>query len=238
MPRGRQLEAGDHPQHGRLARAGRAEHREELAVGDLQVDTVDRGDGGFPGNTLRRPVSRMAAPCPRDSRRSIRDHILLGTGSGNKTYGPISRPFCDLSGPRWGRRGEGEVRVPWAPRPRSARPSARVAAAVFSPLEAGRAARPPSPAAYRRHPRSACCPTTAQLPSELELAERLGVSTVTVREALTSLREQGLVRTRRGRGGGSFVTAPDDAASSVLRARLRATSLPASCATSPTTTPR
>lgn len=64
-------------------------------------------------------------------------------------------------------------------------------------------------------------PDAEQLPSESDLAERFGVSTVTVREALTSLREQRLVRTRRGRGGGSFVCAPDDAATSVLRARLR-----------------
>jgi hypothetical protein len=41
--RGRALEAGDHPQDGRLARAGRAEHREELTVGDVQVHS---GHGG------------------------------------------------------------------------------------------------------------------------------------------------------------------------------------------------
>jgi DNA-binding transcriptional MocR family regulator len=38
-----------------------------------------------------------------------------------------------------------------------------------------------------------------QLPSEVELATQFGVSTVTIREALASLREQGLVETRRGR---------------------------------------
>ncbi len=59
-----------------------------------------------------------------------------------------------------------------------------------------------------------------QLPSEADLAVRLGVAPVTVREALTSLREQGLVRTRRGRGGGSFVCAPADPASAVVRVRL------------------
>ncbi len=48
-----------------------------------------------------------------------------------------------------------------------------------------------------------------QLPSEAELAAQLGVSTVTLREALMALRQQGLVETRRGRGGGSFVRAPD-----------------------------
>lgn len=64
-----------------------------------------------------------------------------------------------------------------------------------------------------------------QLPSETALAEQLGVSTVTVREALTVLRQRGLVETRRGRAGGSFVRAPDDAAVAVLRTRVRELSL-------------
>ncbi|WP_460444723.1 GntR family transcriptional regulator, partial [Angustibacter aerolatus] len=101
------------------------------------------------------------------------------------------------------------------------RPSPRVRAAVFSPLDGASRS-----AAVTRRLTDAIAlgmlPDDAQLPSEVELAERLGVSTVTVREALTALREQGLVRTRRGRGGGSFVTAPDEAASAVLHARLRA----------------
>lgn len=62
-----------------------------------------------------------------------------------------------------------------------------------------------------------------QLPSEAELATQFGVATVTVREALVSLREQGLVETRRGRGGGSFVRAPRTPYS--WRSRLRAVSL-------------
>lgn len=49
-----------------------------------------------------------------------------------------------------------------------------------------------------------------RLPSETTLAHELGVSTVTLREALTSLREQGLIVTRRGRGGGTIVRAPAD----------------------------
>jgi DNA-binding FadR family transcriptional regulator len=61
-----------------------------------------------------------------------------------------------------------------------------------------------------------------QLPSESDLAARFGVAVVTVREALTQLRGQGLVRTRRGRGGGSFICAPGDQAASVLRAQLAA----------------
>ncbi|MER8234279.1 GntR family transcriptional regulator [Streptomyces sp. NPDC094049] len=59
-----------------------------------------------------------------------------------------------------------------------------------------------------------------QLPGETELAGQLGVSTVTLREALMALRQQGLVTTRRGRGGGSFVTLPDDPPRERLRARL------------------
>ncbi|MFD7708756.1 FadR/GntR family transcriptional regulator [Streptomyces sp. NPDC059785] len=59
-----------------------------------------------------------------------------------------------------------------------------------------------------------------QLPGESELAGRLGVSTVTLREALMALRQQGLVTTRRGRGGGSFVSVPDVPGEERLRARL------------------
>ncbi|MET9954267.1 GntR family transcriptional regulator [Streptomyces sp. NPDC006339] len=59
-----------------------------------------------------------------------------------------------------------------------------------------------------------------QLPGETELAAQLGVSTVTLREALMALRQQGLVTTRRGRGGGSFVTVPEGPAEDRLRARL------------------
>ncbi|MFD7446546.1 FadR/GntR family transcriptional regulator [Streptomyces sp. NPDC059909] len=59
-----------------------------------------------------------------------------------------------------------------------------------------------------------------QLPGETDLAAQLGVSTVTLREALMALRQQGLVTTRRGRGGGTFVTLPDGPTEERLRARL------------------
>lgn len=59
-----------------------------------------------------------------------------------------------------------------------------------------------------------------QLPSEAELAARLGVATVTLREALVGLRRRGVVQTRRGRGGGSFVRAPRGGARAVLLERL------------------
>lgn len=45
-----------------------------------------------------------------------------------------------------------------------------------------------------------------RLPSETELSTLLGVSVVTVREALGGLRHRGLIETKRGRNGGSFVS--------------------------------
>lgn len=64
-----------------------------------------------------------------------------------------------------------------------------------------------------------------QLPSEAELAGQFGVATVTVREALVALRQQGLVATRRGRGGGSFVIAPGEGEPASWQQRLRRVSL-------------
>jgi len=62
-----------------------------------------------------------------------------------------------------------------------------------------------------------------RLPSEADLARTMGVSPVTVREALLGLRSRGLVVTRRGRHGGSFVS---DTADPLVFARdaLRASS--------------
>ncbi|HEX8006704.1 MAG TPA: GntR family transcriptional regulator, partial [Trebonia sp.] len=62
-----------------------------------------------------------------------------------------------------------------------------------------------------------------RLPPEAKLAEQFGVSTVTLREALAVLRGQRLVTTKRGRGGGTFVSAPD--LDSGLRRRLRELSI-------------
>lgn len=44
-----------------------------------------------------------------------------------------------------------------------------------------------------------------QLPPERELADTFGVSRVTLREALKALKTAGLLESRRGRGGGTFV---------------------------------
>ena len=64
-----------------------------------------------------------------------------------------------------------------------------------------------------------------QLPSEAELAESLGVAPVTARESLQTLRELGLLTTKRGRRGGSFVCAPADPDPALARTRLADLSL-------------
>jgi len=50
-----------------------------------------------------------------------------------------------------------------------------------------------------------------RLPPERELSSTFGVSRVTLREAIKALRDGGLVESRRGRGGGTFVVSPKDA---------------------------
>lgn len=59
-----------------------------------------------------------------------------------------------------------------------------------------------------------------RLPRESELAQLLGVATVTAREALGNLRAQGLVTTVRGRHGGSYVTRPASIDDTNLNHRL------------------
>jgi DNA-binding FadR family transcriptional regulator len=61
-----------------------------------------------------------------------------------------------------------------------------------------------------------------RLPSESELGRQLGVAPVTAREALEALREKGLIHTKRGREGGSFVTYSASSRDRVLSDRLRA----------------
>lgn len=59
-----------------------------------------------------------------------------------------------------------------------------------------------------------------RLPSEAELAKLFGVAPVTAREALERLRTRGLVETRRGRDGGSFITGVEAPNLDGLRHRL------------------
>jgi len=51
-----------------------------------------------------------------------------------------------------------------------------------------------------------------RLPAETDLAQSFGVAPATAREALLGLRERGLITTRRGRNGGSFVADSADPA--------------------------
>ncbi|MCX4879609.1 MULTISPECIES: FadR/GntR family transcriptional regulator [unclassified Streptomyces] len=64
-------------------------------------------------------------------------------------------------------------------------------------------------------------PGGERLPAERELAERLGISRVTLREVLKVLQDQGLVESRRGRYGGTFVLPrPDAGGEDELRRRV------------------
>src|SRR5258705_2656659 len=47
-----------------------------------------------------------------------------------------------------------------------------------------------------------------KLPSEVEIANALRVSRMTLRQALSPIEAKGLIDRRRGRFGGNFVTAP------------------------------
>jgi GntR family transcriptional regulator, transcriptional repressor for pyruvate dehydrogenase complex len=59
-----------------------------------------------------------------------------------------------------------------------------------------------------------------RLPPEADLAGQLGVATVTLREALATLRDRGLLETRRGRHGGTFVRTSRAQATRLLIGRL------------------
>lgn len=60
-----------------------------------------------------------------------------------------------------------------------------------------------------------------KLPSEADLTDRFGVSLLTVREALNQLRAEGLVETRRGRTGGTYIIKLPLASTAQGQERLR-----------------
>lgn len=64
-----------------------------------------------------------------------------------------------------------------------------------------------------------------RLPAESELSEMFGVAGATLREALAALRDQGVVETRRGRNGGTFVLKSPATHAEQLRQYLRGTSI-------------
>ena len=103
--------------------------------------------------------------------------------------------------------------------PHDSSPRQRLLAAVFAPLgEGGRAQR-----VEDRIVEGITAGVLAdgdRLPSEAELASSMGVATVTAREALVGLRSRGLVSTRRGRDGGTFITVPMGRRGELVRHRL------------------
>jgi DNA-binding FadR family transcriptional regulator len=64
-----------------------------------------------------------------------------------------------------------------------------------------------------------------RLPPEAALANMFGVGGATLREALAELREQGVVETRRGRSGGTFVVNQPPAKTDSIRAWFLSTSI-------------
>ena len=99
------------------------------------------------------------------------------------------------------------------------RSGGRAHSAIFAPLsDVGRAGQVEQRLAEAI--RSGVLVEGERLPSEPELAGMLRVAVVTVREALTALRAQGLVTTTRGRGGGTFVAAGATADEEALAERL------------------
>jgi DNA-binding FadR family transcriptional regulator len=103
--------------------------------------------------------------------------------------------------------------------PMDSPPRQRLLAAVFAPLgEGGKAQR-----VEDRIVEGIAAGVLAdgdRLPSEAELASSMGVATVTAREALVGLRSRGLVATRRGRDGGTFITVPTGRRAELVRGRL------------------
>jgi DNA-binding FadR family transcriptional regulator len=66
-----------------------------------------------------------------------------------------------------------------------------------------------------------------RLPAEIELASQFGVAVATLRKALASLRAQGIVETRRGRNGGTFVVKAPFPSDDSLRSALAHSSVTA-----------
>jgi GntR family transcriptional repressor for pyruvate dehydrogenase complex len=64
-----------------------------------------------------------------------------------------------------------------------------------------------------------------RLPTEIELAQQFGVAVATLRKALVVLRDRGLVETRRGRSGGTFVVHAPFPAETEARRQIARTSL-------------
>ena len=74
------LEAGRQPQRGRLARAGRTEHADRLAVADVEVERRERGDVAV---ALGRRRRTSAAPRVAHSARANRSRVASSSRRGH-----------------------------------------------------------------------------------------------------------------------------------------------------------
>ncbi|MEO5319944.1 FCD domain-containing protein [Arthrobacter sp. CC3] len=63
-----------------------------------------------------------------------------------------------------------------------------------------------------------------RLPRESVFSTELGISSITLRQALNTLRMKGVITTSRGRSGGSFVRSPKEPSAEDIRQKLRLTS--------------
>ncbi|MBV9915330.1 MAG: FadR family transcriptional regulator [Solirubrobacterales bacterium] len=116
------------------------------------------------------------------------------------------------------RRHVGRADPPRRPPPRPARPRAAV---TFAPIRQLRAHEYVAEQIRRHIALRLICPGES-LPSERKLATIFGVGRETIQHALRQLGEDGLLFARRGRRGGTFVSAPaeDIAAMDELMTRL------------------
>ncbi|MFN2452468.1 MAG: FadR/GntR family transcriptional regulator [Candidatus Dormibacteria bacterium] len=113
-----------------------------------------------------------------------------------------------------------------SPRPRSAPTVAAGGDGVFSPVRAGNAFEETVEHLLGAIRLGRVRPGD-RLPPQRELASRLHVSRVTLREALRSLEEAGYVRTSRGRRGGTLVVQTSGAAAAPRPAAIPAETAPA-----------
>jgi DNA-binding FadR family transcriptional regulator len=80
---------------------------------------------------------------------------------------------------------------------------------TFRPIELGRSHEYVAEQ-IRRQIMLRLIPPQGSLPPERELARSLGVGRATVQEAIRLLEEEGMLTSRRGRSGGTFVVGPTD----------------------------